>query len=117
MGENVRTMELFRSTGGAIVQNATLTSDPLEMDKMKTDGCFSLHMISVGGTITVTVLVCSTKKGTYIAPTAPVTIFDAVAAGSYFAEFTPPLTPFMKLLFTETNVAAVTSMDAWLNYQ
>lgn len=117
MGERVKTMELFRGTGGAIAQNATLTSDPLELNQLSNNGVFSLHMITVGGTVTVTLLVCSTKTGTYMAPTTAVTIFNAVAAGSYFAEFTPPLAPFMKILFTETNVAAVTAMDAWLNYQ
>lgn len=117
MGENVKTMELFRGANGAIVQNATLTSDALDMRNLKMDGYFSLHMISTGGTITVTVLVCSTKNGTFVAPTTAVTVLSAKAAGTYFESFDPPVAPFMKLLFTETDVAAVTAMDAWLNYQ
>lgn len=117
MGENVKVYELFRATNGAIVQNGYIDSDPIELEKVKADGFFSLHMVSVGGTITVTVLVCSTKSGTYIAPTTPVVIFSAKAAGSYFDSFDPPPTPFMKIRFTETNVAAVTSLDAWCNVQ
>lgn len=117
MGENVKTMELFRGANGAIVQNATLTSDALDMRNLRMDGYFSLHMINTGGTVTVTVLVCSTKTGTFVAPDTAITIISAQAAGTGFASFSPPVAPFMKILFTETDVAAVTAMDAWLNYQ
>jgi len=117
MGENVKTMELFRGAGGAIVQNSYIDSDALDMRNAKVDGYFSLHMINTGGTVTVTVLVCSTKSGTFVAPNTAVTVISAQAAGTGFEPFGPPPTPFMKLRFTETNVAAVTAMDAWLNYQ
>ena len=117
MGETVKVMELFRGSGGAIGKNASIDSDALDMRSVNLDGYFSLHMISTGGTITVTVLVCSTKEGTFIAPTTPVTVLDTKAAGSYFESFSPPVAPFMKLRFTETDVAAVTAMDAWLIYQ
>ena len=117
MGENVKTMELFRGAGGAITKNSYIDSDALDLRNVKVDGYFSLHMINTGGTVTVTVLVCSTENGTFVAPDTAVTVISAQAAGTGFATFGPPLTPFMKLRFTETNVAAVTAMDAWLNYQ
>jgi len=117
MSENVKTMELFRGTGGAIVKKATLTSDAIDMSKLRLNGNFSLHMINTGGTVTVTVLVCSTLKGTFVAPSVAVTVISAGAAGTHFTGFSPPLAPFIKLLFTETDVATVTAMDAWLNYQ
>ncbi len=117
MPENIKVKELYRGTGGAIGQNASITTDYIDMRRLRLDGNFALHMISVGGTITVTVLVCSTSKGTFIAPDTPITVINAGAAGSFFAAFTPPVAAFMKLKFTETNVAAVTAMDAWLNYQ
>ena len=117
MGENVKTMELFRGANGAIGQNVAINSDALDMRNVKMDGYFSLHMINTGGTVTVTVLVCSTKTGTFVAPDTAITVISAQSAGTGFASFSPPVAPFMKLRFTETNVAAVTAMDAWLNYQ
>lgn len=117
MGENVKVMELYRGTNGAIGKNAYIDSDALDMRNVKVDGYFALQMISTGGTITVTVLVCSTKDGTFVAPTTAVTVLSSKAAGTYYESFTPPVAPFMKLRFTETDVAAVTAMDAWLNYQ
>lgn len=117
MEEKINTIELFRATGGAITQSGTLTSDLIDLTETGTGGFFSLHLISAGGTVTVTVLVASIKDGTFVAPDTPVTVFAAAAAGTHFASFKPPLTPYMKLLFTETGVAAVTTMDAWLNHQ
>jgi hypothetical protein len=117
MGEKIKVVELFRGTGGAIVKNATVTSHAIDLRHVRPDGNFALHMINVGGTITATLLVCSTATGTFIAPSTAVTIFTTKAAGSHYASFTPPVAAFIKILFTETNVATVTSMDAWLNYQ
>ena len=117
MGENVKTMELYRGANGAITRNASVTSDPLDMRNLRLDGYFSIHMINTGGTVTVTVLVCSTKEGTFVAPDTGVTVISEGAAGTHFASFSPPLAPFMKIKFTEIDVAAVTAMDAWLNYQ
>ena len=115
MTKHINTIELFRSTGGAIARNNAINSDPIDLRALDLEGSFSLHMIHAGGTITATVLVCSTPGGTYVAPSTPVTILLTKAAGSYFASFSPPVAPFMKIRFTETNVAAVTTMDAWLN--
>lgn len=117
MGAKIKVVELFRAAGGAIAQQGTLLSDAIDLRNVGTDGNFALHVISTGGTIEVTLLVCSTAKGTFMAPTTAVIVLDSKAAGSYFAAFTPPTAAFIKLLFTEENVAAVTAMDAWLNYQ
>jgi len=117
MGEKIKVVELFRGTKGAIVRAATITSHAIDLRNVKPDGNFALHMINTGGTVTATLLVCSTEKGTFIAPSTAVTILSAKAAGSHYASFTPPVAAFIKILFTETNVAAVTAMDAWLNYQ
>jgi len=117
MRKKILVHELFRASNGAIDQNATLTSEAIDLRNVGIEGNFSLHMINTGGTVTATLLVCSTAKGTFVAPSTAITILNAKAAGTHFAAFTPPLTPFMKILFTETNVAAVTAMDAWLNIQ
>jgi len=117
MGEKIKVVELFRGTGGAIVRAATITSHAIDLRNVKPDGNFALHMINTGGTVTATLLVCSTPDGTFIAPSTAVTILATKAAGSHYASFTPPVAAFIKILFTETNVAAVTAMDAWLNYQ
>lgn len=117
MENKVSTIELFRATNGAIVQNNTITSDEIDLRNINANGFFSLHTIHLGGTLGVTVLVCSTAGGTYVAPTTAVVIMTGKAAGTYFISFDPPLAPFMKLLFTEQNAAAITSLDAWLHIQ
>lgn len=117
MGERILTQELFRATGGAIAKNLTLATDVIDLRGKNLEGTFALHTIHVGGDITVTVLVCSIPGGTFVAPTTPVVVCSDFAAGTGYWSFTPPIAPFMKLLFTENDTAAVTSMDAWLNYQ
>jgi len=117
MGEHIRTQELFRGTGGLIASSGNLTSDVIDLTGMRLEGSFALHTIHVGGDITVTVLVCSTPGGTFLAPTSAVQIVADFAAGTGYWSFTPPVAPYMKLYFVENGTAEVTSMDAWLNYQ
>jgi hypothetical protein len=117
MGENIRTQELFRGTNGAITKNGNVLSDVIDLTGLRLEASFALHTIHVGGDITVTVRVCSTKTGTFMEVTTPVQIVADFAAGSGYWAFTPPVAPYMKLRFAENNTAAVTSMDAWLNYQ
>lgn len=117
MGERIRVYQLFKGVDGAIAQNNAIKSEVIDLRDKRLIGNFALHMISVGGTITVTIELCSTSGGTFIAPTTAVTILDTKAAGSYFEAFSPPTAAFMKIVFTETDVAAVTSMNAWLNFQ
>ena len=117
MGENIRTQELFRATGGAITKNGDITSDVLDLTGLRLEGTFALHTVHVGGDLTITVLVCSTPTGTFVEPTTPVAIATDFAAGTGYWSFTPPVTPYMKIKFAENDTAAVTSMDAWLNYQ
>lgn len=117
MGNLITTFELYSGVNGAISQNSSITSDSIDLQKMGIDGYFALHTIHVGGTLTATVLVCSTAGGTYVAPTTAITILNDVAAGTYYVSFEPPLAPFMKIKFTEGNTAATTSLKAWLNVQ
>ena len=117
MGERIKVLHLFKGVSGAIGQDSAIRSEAIDMRDKRLLGNFSLHFISVGGTITVTVEVCSTKDGTFIAPNTGITVADGIAAGTYFEAFSPPAAAFMKLLFTETDVAPVTSMNAWLNMQ
>jgi len=115
MGALIHTFELYRGTAGAIAKNNAITSDVIELAKMRIDGYFSLHMIHIGGTITASVFVCSTATGTFVEPDTNIDIFTAAVAGTHFASFTPPLAPFMKIKFIETNTAACTSLSVWLN--
>lgn len=117
MGEQIRTQELYRGTGGAISKNSDITSDLIDLTGMRLEASFALHTIHAGGDITVTVQVCSTKTGTFMEVTTPVQIVADFAAGSGYWSFSPPVAPYMKLKFAENNTNPVTSMDAWLNYQ
>lgn len=117
MGQKVKVREIFSGTNGAITKNGDITSEAVDLRDIGVDGNFALHTIHAGGDITVTVLVCSTAAGTFVAPTTPVEICADFAAGTGYWAFSPPVTPFMKLKFAENNTAAVTSLDAWLNHQ
>lgn len=117
MEKRIHTLHLFKGVSGAIVQNKVIRSEIIDLRYKELTGNFALHMITIGGDVTVTVEVCSTKDGTFMAPTSAVTIFATKTAGSYYAAFTPPVAAFMKIVFTENNTSAVTSMNAWLNIQ
>jgi hypothetical protein len=117
MENRIHTRHLFKGVNGAITQNSSIKSEIIDLRKKEITGYFSLHTIHVGGTLTVTIEVCSTSGGTFLAPTTAITIMTASVAGSYFISFEPPLAPFMKIVFTETNTAACTSLNAWLNFQ
>lgn len=117
MENRIHTLHLFKGVSGAITQNTSLKSEIIDLRKKELTGNFALHMITVGGDVTVTVQVCSTKDGTFMAPTSAVVIFATKTAGSYYAAFSPPTAAFMKIVFVENNTSAVTSMNAWLNMQ
>ena len=117
MSKRIEVFHLFKGTDGAISQDSTLESEIIDLRHMNIEANFAHHMISVGGTITATLLVCSTKDGTFMAPTSAVTIHDGKAAGSYYEAFTPPVAPFMKILYTEDDSAPITSLNAWLTIQ
>lgn len=116
----IRKQELFKGANGAIVQNAYIDSAVIELgrDGLDLDGLAALYFKSTGGTITVTVLVAPLITDTFFAPTTAITIASAKMAGTYFIDPVElPLCPFTKLRFTETNVAAVTALDATLFFQ
>lgn len=118
MEKRIQVKHLFKGTDGAITKNAAIRSEIIDLRKKEISGYFSLHTIHVGGTLTITIEVCSTKDGTFVAPTTAITIGTAAsAAGTYFVSFEPPLAPFMKIVFTETDTANCTSLNAWLNIQ
>ena len=117
MDKRIKVFHLFKGVDGAIDQDGTLESEIIDLRHKNIEANFSHHMIHVGGTISVTLLVCSTEDGTYMAPTTPVLIHDGKAAGSYYEAFSPPTAPFMKILFTEDDAAPITSLNAWLTIQ
>ena len=121
MQGNIKTVELFRGTGGAITKNAYLDTDPIDLRNLRsptTQSKGQLHIVSVGGTITVTTLVASYEDGTFVAPTTAVTWLTTAAEGTTVsAAVNIPIFPWIKLRFTETNVAAVSSLDAWLHFR
>jgi len=117
MGKRIKIFHLFKGADGAMVQQGTKTSEIIDLRHMNIEANFAHHMINVGGSITATLLVCSTKDGTFMAPTSAVTIHDSKAAGSYYEAFSPPTAPFMKILYTEINAGAITSLNAWLTIQ
>jgi len=119
MSERIVSIELYRALGGAIVKNDHIDSDPIDLRNLhfgSNELKAALHVITLGGTITASVLVCSTEDGTYVEPDTNVDILTAVAAGTHVSANTAlPNMPWIKIRFTETNVAAVTSMYAWLH--
>jgi hypothetical protein len=117
MENRIHTLHLFKGVDGAITQNTSLKSEIIDLRKKELTGSFALHMITLGGDVTVTVQVCSTKGGNFMAPTSAVTIFATKTQGSYYAAFSLPTAAFMRIVFTENNVSAVTSLNAWLNMQ
>ena len=117
MEKRIHTLHLFKGASGAITKNAAIKSEIIDMRHKELSGNFALHMITVGGNVTVTIEVCSTKDGTFMAPTSAVTIFAAKTVGSYYAAFSPPTAAFMKIVFTENDTSPVTSLNAWLNIQ
>ena len=102
MDKRIKVFHLFKGVDGAIDTSGTLESEVIDLRHKNIEANFAHHMISVGGTITATLLVCSTEDGTFMAPTTAVTIHDGKTAGSYYEAFSPPTAPFMKILFTET---------------
>lgn len=118
-GRRIVTIEMFRSTGGAIAQNNAIYSDVIELDTLgfsSEELKAALHVITTGGTLTASVMVCSTKGGTYVEPDTNVDILTAVAPGTHVSANTAlPNFPFLKIKFLETNVGAMTAMDAWLH--
>lgn len=111
-------LELFKGADGAITQNASISSKVIELDSMEFKGSApkaTLYMKPTGGTVTATVTCSLTGGGTFTAPGTAVTLYSEGAAGVRIgANVDLPNMPFIKILFTETNVAAVTAMDAWL---
>jgi hypothetical protein len=117
MEKRIHTLHLFKGASGAITINTAIKSEIIDLRNKEITGNFALHMITVGGNVTVTIEVCSTKAGTFLAPTTAVTILATKTQGSYYASFSPPTAAFMKIVFTENNTSAVTSLNAWLNMQ
>lgn len=119
-------LQFSGETDVAINQNANKTSDAISLNLIKPDGFFALELVTVsagGGTIKAEVLTCSTETGTYTEPedkdgTAIDNIVEAHAAGQkYYGLPAFPVAPFIKIKFTENNVANVTSLQARLVIQ
>jgi hypothetical protein len=117
MEKRIQVFHLFKGVDGAMAQQGTKTSYIIDLRHKNIEANFAHHMINVGGSITATLLVCSTRDGTFMAPTTPVVIHDSKVAGSYYEAFSPPTAPFMKILYTEIDAGAITSLNAWLTIQ
>lgn len=110
--------ELYKGTDGAIVQNNVITSHIIELNTAEFMGSAPkacLYMKNTGGTVTASIVGCPTYNGTFTAPDTAVNLIATAAAGTHIsANVDLPNMPFIKVVFTETNVAAVTAMDAIL---
>jgi len=114
-------LQFSGDTDISILQNASATSDVIKLKTIGPNGFFGLELVTVsagGGTIKAEVLVCSTEDGTFTTPedkdgTAIDEIVTAHAAGQkYYGLPAFPVAPYLKIKFTENNVAAVTSLQA-----
>lgn len=107
----------------AIVQNNAVEGI-LDLARYSTEGFFSVQIEVVGaGNITLTYAI--SNNGTdYITPTGTSALFTAFGAtsgegsdGKSIISFDPPLCRFLKIIATEQDAGAITSIDAWLAIQ
>jgi len=108
----ITTFELWKLK--AIAQQGTLTSPVIDLREIVGLYKFSAHGIVAGtGNVDIEAQYCSTKDRTFVSEST--LIADDQAAGTFFADFSPDLTPFMKIKVTENNGGPITALSLWLN--
>jgi hypothetical protein len=113
----VTSIQLF--TAEAITKNTAETSVAIDMRALSGNGVFSAHVVSAGAasSLTLTYSLCHTEDGTYVTPSTAVAICTAFAPGSDIFSFEPELAKYMKIIATENNGGAITSLDLIISMQ
>lgn len=84
-----------------VAASGTGTSSAIDLRSIASTGLFALHYTIAGsGTATVAFSQSSTYDGTYV--TGATAIATGKTAGTYYTAFAPPISPWMKILVTET---------------
>jgi hypothetical protein len=120
----ITTYDVFNGAQ-AVAKNTTETSVAIDLREVAQDGLFSLeYLISGEGTCTIGYTVCSTKSGTYFAPTGSVAIATGLTktsgtSGHGGLTFNPEMYPFIKIYVTETKNSGTDAIVAtlYLNVQ
>jgi len=75
----------------------------IDVRNMAPEGMFALESTITGsGTIKWTYECCTTKGGVFLEPEDAVDIYTAQTVGQIYQAFQPELTPFIKIVATET---------------
>lgn len=99
-----------------ILASGTYTSDPVELSAAS---ALALHVTAISGaapSVTFTYSLSNSYAGTYVTPTAPVTIGANIAAVDVL-DFAPELARYIKITATNNNGAAPVTLTAALAIQ
>ena len=112
----ITTYDVFN--GAQTVTAATpITSQAIDLREVAQDGLFSIEYRNAtsGGTLAITYTVCSTKSGTYFAPTGGGSIVSGLSTATGGLAFEPEMYPFIKIVLTATTQTCVATI--FLNVQ
>lgn len=104
----ITTIPLFKSQ--SIEAGASGTSDPIDLRYCSSKGMYSVHYLaepSTSGTCGTTIFAytgCSTRDGVYGNPSTAGTFATAGTVKDQITPFSPILTPFMKIIATQTGL-------------
>jgi len=107
--------------GVAIAKNGSATSAPIPVEHSSPNGLFAAHIKEQAGAlsdVTFTYSLCNTVDGTYISPTGAAAIKAShIGASTDVVSFDPEVAKYIKIIATENDVAAVTSLTVEIAYQ
>ena len=116
--DNRKTIErrdIFSVSGTTtITASGNVSSDPIDLGKMKPEGYFTLILTTAGASSDVKAeyLLCDTETGTYYEPSEASDIVASHSPGTAHYSFSPALGMFMKIKITETAGNDVTAFTA-----
>ena len=117
MGQNeyeIWTKQLW--DGVTLAQNGTLTSDPIQLDRKAENWRFSFqYYFTSDGAATITAKVLTSIDGVNFIDTSAAAIGSTLAKATRdHVEFDPDYCKAIKIQIDEDNVAAITSLTAWI---
>ena len=99
-----------------VVKNTNISSKPIDLDTIASNGVFSLHYTITGsGTAKIEVLGSNDPNETYIETADD--IGTGLTVGSGILSFSPKLTKHIKIKVTETVTTDDLAITAWLAMQ
>jgi hypothetical protein len=102
----------------AIARDGVAIGEPIPLGDLAGNGVFSLMVKEFAGAladVTFTYTMCDTQGGTYLAPDGAVAIkANLIGGNAMLISFEPELAPYIRIVATENDVAAVTSLTVVL---